>query len=72
LKRVVKEGERPIVLQLIARRFGPLPDPIRERVKKVRGLKLERLALRVLNACSVDELMSAKSANPRNSVSPAR
>ena len=51
------EGKRDLVLDLLDRRFGPLPEAT---VKRVRALtsseELSRLAARVLDAPSLDDL----------------
>jgi len=52
-----EKGRRDIVLELLERRFGPLP---RATVKRVRALtsseELSRLAARVLDAPSLEDL----------------
>jgi flagellar biosynthesis/type III secretory pathway protein FliH len=53
----MQEGKRALLLELLDRRFGPLPEAT---VKRVRALtsseELSRLAARVLEAPSLDDL----------------
>ena len=51
------EGERQILLRLISRRFGPLPDWARKRVGVMQASDLERIALLVLDATSLEDLL---------------
>jgi len=51
------ERERRIVLRLIAKRFGPVPAAARKRIEALSATKLERIALRLLDAKSLDELL---------------
>ena len=51
-----EEGERQIVLRLIRKRFGAVPVHVRERIEALSGPKLERIALRLLDARNLDEL----------------
>jgi predicted transposase YdaD len=52
-----EEGERKIVLRQIAKRFGPVPAAARKRIEALSAPKLERIALRLLDAHSLDELL---------------
>ncbi len=52
-----QEGERKIVLRQIAKRFGPVPAAARKRIDALSASKLERIALRLLDAGSLDELL---------------
>ncbi len=52
------EGERTIVLRLITRRFGPVPASARKRIESFTAPKLERISLRLLDANSLEELLS--------------
>jgi hypothetical protein len=52
-----KKGVRRLLLHLLERRFGPIPDEIRQRVEKIRSEdRLTRLAERVLTARSLKEM----------------
>jgi hypothetical protein len=52
------EGEREIVLALIGKRFGPVPAWARERIETLSAQELEQMALRLLDAASLKELLS--------------
>ena len=51
-----EEGRR-IVLQLISKRFGPILPPVRKRIETFSPAKVEKIALRLLDARSLDELL---------------
>lgn len=51
-----EEGERQIILRMIAKRFGPAPAPLVKRIKSMTAPKLEQMALKLLDAASLDEL----------------
>ena len=57
-----QEGRREEVLKVlggqIAKRFGPLPDSLYERLTNLSTTELEELSLRVLDAGSIDELFN--------------
>ena len=53
----LEEGERKIVLRQIAKRFGPVPAAARKRIEALPASKLERIALRLLDAGSLGELL---------------
>ena len=50
------DGQREIVLRLLARRFGSLPREAEERVATAEMDELERWAMRLLDAHSLDEV----------------
>jgi len=52
-----EDGERKIVLRMIAKRFGPLPAAARKRIEALPASKLERIAIRLLDAGSLDDLL---------------
>jgi hypothetical protein len=52
-----EEGERKIILRQIAKRFGPVPAAARKRIEALSASKLERIALRLLDAGSLGELL---------------
>jgi len=56
-RRGREDGERSIVLRQIAKRFGPLPAAARKRIEALPASKIERIALRLLDARSLDELL---------------
>ena len=49
-----QEGERSIVLRMLQRRFGVLPEALRERVEAADSQQLERWSDRLLAASSID------------------
>ncbi|HEY2289099.1 MAG TPA: Rpn family recombination-promoting nuclease/putative transposase [Thermoanaerobaculia bacterium] len=56
-KEDLQEGMRQILLQLLERRFGPLPEEKRSRVEAITSpARLKRLADKILTAKSLQEL----------------
>lgn len=53
-----REGEAAVLRRLLEKRFGDLPNPIRERLRKARFDELERWAERLLDVSSLDELFA--------------
>ncbi len=53
------EGEHRLLTKQLEKRFGPLPDPILERLKAAGSEQLEVWAVRLLNARSLDEVFSS-------------
>lgn len=51
-----EHGQRDLLLHLLARRFGTLPEATRRRVESLSSDELSRLAERVLDATSLDDL----------------
>jgi predicted transposase YdaD len=50
-------GARQLLLHLLGKRFGPLPDNVRRRVETITSLDLlTELAERVLSAHSLEEM----------------
>jgi Domain of unknown function (DUF4351) len=52
----VEEGLRRTLLRQLGKRFGPLPEEVRERVKAATAERLEQLADAILDAKSLKEL----------------
>jgi predicted transposase YdaD len=52
------KGELTIVRRLLAKRFGPLPTWLDERLTRLSSAELEELSLRLLDAKNIDELFS--------------
>jgi hypothetical protein len=52
------EGQRKLVLQQLARRFGTLPPEIEERVAKAEMSELQDWAMRLLDARSLDQVFA--------------
>ena len=57
LEKGREEGERQIILRLIAKRFGEVPPAAKKRIAAMSATKLERFALRLLDARSLNELL---------------
>jgi hypothetical protein len=55
-KRFMAEGERIVILSLVAERFGPVPAWARERIEILVAPELEQLALRLLKVQTLEEL----------------
>ena len=53
-----EQGERQLVLRMIGKRFGPLPAAARKRIEELPAPKLEHIALRLIDARSLDELLN--------------
>ena len=51
------EHERQVIIRQIAKRFGPLPAAARKRIEALSAPKLEHIALRLLDAASLRELL---------------
>ena len=51
------ERERQILLRQIKKRFGPVPAAARKRIEALSATKLERTAIRLLDARNLDELL---------------
>jgi len=52
-----EQGQRELLLHLLTRRFGPLPEATRQRVQALTSSEeLSGLAERVLDAPSLDDL----------------
>jgi hypothetical protein len=52
------EGERRVVLRLIGRRFGPVPEWAKQRVEALSASDLEQVELRRLDALSLEDLLA--------------
>ena len=53
-----EEGERLVVLRMIARRFGPVSEWAREQVQALSPRDLERVELKLLDAKSLEDLFA--------------
>jgi flagellar biosynthesis/type III secretory pathway protein FliH len=52
-----RQGARQVLLLLLGKRFGPLPETVRRRVEAISSLdRLAELAERVLSAHSLEEM----------------
>jgi hypothetical protein len=52
-------GERALLLKQMAKRFGPLPEWVSERIAQLGKEELEDLGVRFLDAQSLEELFGA-------------
>jgi hypothetical protein len=50
-------GERVVILSMMGKRFGGVPDWARERVESMDAPELEKLALRLLDASTIEDLL---------------
>ncbi|HSS48134.1 MAG TPA: DUF4351 domain-containing protein [Thermoanaerobaculia bacterium] len=51
------EGKRELLLRQLERRFGPVPDTVRQRLEEIRSTRrLDRLADKILTARSLREM----------------
>jgi hypothetical protein len=55
----VEKGQRELVLRLLTRRFGALPDAIASRVARASRSELERWSDRILDAASLDDVFAS-------------
>ena len=53
-----KEGEAKVLLRLLERRFGAVPDPVRDRIASADVADLDHWIMRVLDAGSIDDVPS--------------
>lgn len=51
-------GSASVVLRLLTRRFGPLPDGVEQRVRTAGSEDLDRWADRLLDAATIDEVFT--------------
>ncbi|HWN66293.1 MAG TPA: DUF4351 domain-containing protein, partial [Haliangium sp.] len=54
------EGQRTMLLRLLGRRFGAVPDPIMERVTAATTPELERWSDRLFDAASLDDVFRSE------------
>ena len=53
----MEKGAHQVLLHLLGKRFGPLPEKVRQRVETINSLdRLTELAERVLSARSLEEM----------------
>ncbi len=53
-----QEGKAQVLLRLLERRFGSVPDPVRDRIARAELADLDQWIMRVLDAGSIDEVLS--------------
>jgi hypothetical protein len=61
LGREFKRGEVAVLRRLIEKRFGPLPSWVEQRLANASAGELEELATRILDAASLEDLLSSPS-----------
>ena len=54
----VARGELRVVLGLTGKRFGPVPEWAKQRLEALSAADLEQVALRLLDAASLEELLA--------------
>lgn len=52
-----EEGERGLIMRQLPRRFGPVPDWAKQRLESLSPAELEPIALRLLDAQTLEELL---------------
>jgi hypothetical protein len=52
------DGELAVLIPLIEKRFGAVPSEVRERLDRMTAPEVESMALRLLDARSIDELLA--------------
>jgi hypothetical protein len=60
LEQGLEQGQLSLLRRLMANRFGPIPAWAEDRLKTLPREDLEELAVRLLNAKSLEDLFSAK------------
>ena len=55
----VAQGQRELVMRLLSQRFGALPVEAQARIATASPADLERIALRLLTAGTLDEALEA-------------
>jgi predicted transposase YdaD len=58
MQQGMQKGRREILRRLLEKRFGPLPNAIETRLSALSEAQLDEIALRLLDAGSLDELFS--------------
>ncbi|MGI0490169.1 DUF4351 domain-containing protein [Alkalinema pantanalense CENA528] len=51
-----QQGQELLILQLLARKFGSLPQPIHERIHQLSIEQLNALALAIFDLTSIEDL----------------
>ena len=57
-KRGIALGKRDLILGLVAKRFGAVPDWTKQRLESLNSDELEPIALRILDAQSIEDLFA--------------
>jgi hypothetical protein len=53
-----QKGEARVLLRQLERRFGSVPDPVRDRIASADVADLDQWIMRVLDAGSIDDVLS--------------
>ena len=53
-----QEGEAQVLLRLLERRFGSVPDTVRDRIASADVADLDQWIMRVLDAGSIEDVLS--------------
>jgi hypothetical protein len=56
-RKYFSEGHLAFLLKLLARRFGPLPQVVEERLRTADSLELEAIGERLLQARTLEEAL---------------
>jgi predicted transposase YdaD len=59
----IEEGEATILLRLLDRRFGPLPEWVREKIERMDRAMLEEAGLRLLDAKTLEDVFPPQQSN---------
>jgi hypothetical protein len=60
IRKRIEQGRRDLLLKLLQRRFGELPAPVTERVAAMSDKETEKLALKILDARSLQDLFGPR------------
>lgn len=52
-----QEGEAALLLRMLERRFGPVPEKVSERIRAADSIALEEWGLRLLDAGSIEDVI---------------
>lgn len=69
IEQGMEEGARGVIMRMIAHRFGPIPPSSKKRFDRLPVEKLEKVAFRLQDASSMDDLLKP---TRRNTASRAR
>jgi hypothetical protein len=60
LQKGRQEGRQEVVRRLMEKRFGPIPNRVEARLASLSGSELDEVAVRLLDAGSLEELFQPK------------
>jgi hypothetical protein len=67
-----QEGERKVLLKQLAARFGPVPPDVKAQILAAKQPTLDRWALRVLTAPSLQAVFGASTSRSKKTARPRR